>query len=192
VASRLRLFHFHFTWHARVILGWDVQVTTKSFWALHNQQEPGSTTKSLVDVANHLDASLAGSGLILACGSQTCEAFAPLLTSRGCPVAQFHSVSTACDCASATVAHPLRYGILVSVDSTMMPPVICKPLTLGHGPSDVAAAFSSLPVLASGFLKLILLFRQISQNLPTLGSQSQSARCGHRGAFSHQVLLWPC
>jgi hypothetical protein len=25
-----------------------------------------------------------------------------------------------------------------------------------------------------------------------LGSQSQSARCGHRGAFSHQVLLWPC
>ena len=40
---------------------------------------------------------------------------------------------------SATVAHPLRYGILVSVDSTMMPPVICKPLTLGHGPSGVAA-----------------------------------------------------
>ena len=24
-----------------------------------------------------------------------------------------------------------RHGILVSVDSTMMPPVICKPLTLG-------------------------------------------------------------
>lgn len=54
-----------------------------------------------------------------------------MLTSQGCPVAQLHS-------ASATVAHPLRYGILVSVDSTMMPPVICKPLTLGHGPSGVA------------------------------------------------------
>ena len=50
------------------------------------------------------------------------------------------------------------------------------------------AAFSSLPVLASGFLKLILLFRQISQDLPTLGSQSQSARCGHRGAFCHKFF----
>ena len=30
----------------------------------------------------------------------------------------------------------LRHGILVSVDSTMMPPVICKPLTLGHALSN--------------------------------------------------------
>lgn len=38
----------------------------------------------------------------------------------------------------------LRHGILVSVDSTMMPPVICKPLTLGHALSNSPSQFKKI------------------------------------------------
>lgn len=99
----------------------------------------------------------------------------------------------------------LRHGILVSVDSTMMPPVICKPLTLGHALSNSPSQFKKILSHAicvwmpeclrwdywiDDFKHSMNAMYAMSKDVK--GSVQTQLRRGSCGPFCHEVLLRPC